>query len=105
MIEKIIKALNINVTYTEKAYIPITAKRRARGASRWSYIEHRGEILLAKTATERTKFHEVGHIVNFMLGNGNRISDQIGIESEKFADIMADAIETLIKSAKQEKED
>lgn len=95
MIEKIIKALNIKVTYTEKAYIPITAKRRARGASRWSYLEHRGEILLAKSATERTKYHEVGHIVNFMLGNGNRISDQLGIESEQFADKIADALEKL----------
>lgn len=92
MIEKIIKALNIKVTYTEKAYIPITAKRRARGASRWSYMEHRGEILLAKTATERTILHEIGHAVNFYLGNGSKYSDRIGIESEQFANIVADVL-------------
>ena len=97
MIEKLIQALNIKVTYTEKAYIPITRKRRARGASRWSYMEHRGEILLAKTATDRTKLHEVGHAINFILGRGSKVSDMIGIESEEFANIMADTLEKLAK--------
>lgn len=105
MIEKIIEALNLKVTYTEKAYITINKRRKARGAFRWNYMDNQGEILLAKSSTERTKLHEVGHAMNFILGRGGKLSETIGIESEKFADIMADSIETLIKSAKQEKED
>jgi len=105
MIEQLIKALNIKVTYIDKEYIPITKRRRARGAFRWNYFDNQGEILLAKSSTERTKLHEVGHAMNFILGRGGKLSDAIGMESEKFADIMADSIETLIKSAKQKKED
>lgn len=97
MIEKIIQALNIKVTYTEKAYITITSKRRAKGAFRWNYFDNQGEILLAKSATDRTKLHEVGHAINFILGRGSKVSDMIGIESEEFANIMADTLEKLAK--------
>jgi hypothetical protein len=97
MIEKIIKALNIKVTYTEKAYITITSRRRAKGAFRWNYFDNQGEILLAKSATDRTKLHEVGHAINFILGRGSKFSDMIGIESEEFANIMADTLEKLAK--------
>jgi len=95
MIEKIIQALNIKVTYTEKSYITITSKRRANGAFRWNYFDNQGEILLAKSATERTKLHEIGHAVNFMLGRGSRLSDTLGIDSEIFANKIADTFEKL----------
>ncbi|NCU31549.1 MAG: hypothetical protein EOM23_01130 [Candidatus Moranbacteria bacterium] len=97
MIEKIIQALNIKVTYTEKSYITITSKRRAKGAFRWNYFDNQGEILLAKSSTERTKLHEIGHAINFILGRGSKVSDMIGIESEEFANIMADTLEKLAK--------
>lgn len=105
MIEQLIKALNIKVTYIDKEYIMITKRRRARGAFRWNYFDNQGEILLAKSATERTKIHEIGHAVNFILGRGSRLSDTLGIDSETFANKIADKIETLIKSAEQKKED
>ena len=105
MIEQLIQALNIKVTYIDKEYIPITKRRRARGAFRWNYFTNQAEILLSNSANEKTKMHEIGHAINFILGKGYPISDTLKIDSEKFADIMADAIETLIKSAKQEKED
>jgi len=95
MIEQLIKALNIKVTYIDKEYIPITKRRRARGAFRWNYFDNQGEILLAKSATERTKLHEIGHAVNFMLGRGSRLSDTLGIDSEIFANKIADTFEKL----------
>ncbi|MDX9799113.1 MAG: hypothetical protein RBT05_09685 [Bacteroidales bacterium] len=97
MIQKLIDKLNIKVTYLDSEYIPITKKRRARGAFRWNYLDHQGEILLAKSATDRTKLHEVGHAMNFILGRGSKVSDMIGIESEEFANIMADTLEKLAK--------
>ena len=60
-------------------------------------MDHQGEILLAKSATDRTKLHEVGHAMNFILGRGSKVSDMIGIESEEFANIMADTLEKLAK--------
>ena len=103
MIQKLIDKLNIKVTYLDREYIPITKKRRARGAFRWNYLDHQGEILLAKSATDRTKMHEIGHAINFILGKGNPISETLGIESEKFADSIADILEMCYsKSAKEE---
>ena len=103
MIQKLIDKLNLKVTYLEREYIPITKKRRAKGAFRWNYLDHQGEILLAKSATDRTKLHEIGHAINFILGRGNPISDTLGIESEEFANHMADILELCYsKNAKED---
>lgn len=103
MIQKLIDKLNLKVTYLEREYIPITKKRRAKGAFRWNYLDHQGEILLAKLATDRTKLHEIGHAINFILGRGNPISDTLGIESEDFANKMADILELCYsKNAKED---
>lgn len=97
MIQKLAEQLNIKITYLDREYIPITKRRRARGAFRWNYFDNQGEILLAKSATERTKLHEIGHAINFILGRGSKVSDMIGVESEEFANIMADTLEKLVK--------
>ena len=103
MIQKLIDKLNLKVTYLEREYIPITKKRRAKGAFRWNYLDHQGEILLARSATDRTKIHEIGHAINFILGRGNPISDTLGIESEDFANHMADILELCYsKNAKED---
>jgi hypothetical protein len=93
MIQKLFEALNLKVTYIDKEHITICKRRKARGAFRWSYLDNQGEILLARSATDRTKLHEIGHAVNYILGRGGRISEAIGIDSEKFADIVADILE------------
>ncbi|NCU32413.1 MAG: hypothetical protein EOM23_05675 [Candidatus Moranbacteria bacterium] len=103
MIQKLVEKLNLKVTYLEREYIPITKKLRAKGAFRWNYLDHQGEILLAKSATDRTKLHEIGHAINFILGRGNPISDTLGIESEEFANHMADILELCYsKNAKED---
>lgn len=106
MIEGIIKKLNVQVTHTDEEYIRISDTRKARGAFRWDYQKHRGEILLAKSATERTKLHELGHTINFILGNGQKYSDRMGIDSEEFANMVADILElcynkTMIEQIKK----
>ena len=93
MIQKLVEKLNIKITYLDREYIPITKRRRARGAFRWNYLDNQGEILLAKSATDRTKMHEIGHAINFILGKGNPISETLGIESEEFANHVADILE------------
>lgn len=103
MIQKLVEKLNLKVTYLEREYIPITKKRRAKGAFRWNYLDHQGEILLARSATDRTKLHEIGHAINFILGRGNPISDTLGIESEDFVNHMADILELCYtKNAKED---
>lgn len=103
MIQKLVEKLNIKITHLDREYIPITKRRRARGAFRWNYLDNQGEILLAKSATDRTKMHEVGHAINFILGKGNPISETLGIESEEFANHIADILEVCYsKCAKEE---
>ncbi|MDY0388772.1 MAG: hypothetical protein RBT65_16940 [Methanolobus sp.] len=103
--EELIEKLNIKVTELDVECLITEKGTRAKGAFRWNYFTNQAEILLSNSANEKTKMHEIGHAINFILGKGYPISDTLKIDSEKFADIMADAIETLIKSAKQEKED
>ena len=93
MIEKLFKKLNLKVTYLDREYIPITRRRRAKGAFRWNYLDHQGEIMLARSASDRTKLHEIGHAVNFILGQGNPISETLEMESEDFANHIADILE------------
>lgn len=95
MIEGIISKLNIKITHTDEEYISISATRKARGAFRWDYQKHRGEIMLAKSANERTMHHEIGHAINFILGNGEKYSDKIGMNSEQFADLVADILDMI----------
>lgn len=102
MIQKLVDKLNLKVTYLEREYIPITKKRRAKGAFRWNYLDHQGEILLAKSATDRTKLHEIGHAINFILGKGERYSDKNCLDSEHFANMVADILEVCYsKDAKE----
>lgn len=102
MIQKLIDGLNIKVTYIDKEHITICKRRKARGAFRWNYMGNQGEILLARSATDRTKMHEIGHAINFILGKGNPISETLGIESEEFANHVADILEMCYsKNAKE----
>lgn len=102
MIQKLIEAMNLKITYSEKEYITINKRRKARGAFRWNYMDNQGEILLARSATDRTKLHEIGHAVNYILGRGGRLSEAIGIDSEKFADTIADTLEKLSKGVRHD---
>jgi hypothetical protein len=102
MIQELVEKLNIKITYLDREYIPITKKRKARGAFRWNYLDNQGEILLARSATDRTKMHEIGHAINFILGKGNPISETLGIESEKFADMVADILEVCYSNDAKE---
>lgn len=101
MIEGIITRLNIQVTHTDEEYIRISDTRKAKGACRWNYTDGHAEILLASKATERTKLHEVGHAINYILGNGKKYSDEIGLDSEKFADLVADTLELCYSEKKE----
>jgi hypothetical protein len=99
----LIKRLNIQVIHSDIDYIPITKTRKAKGSFRWNYSDNRAEIVLAKSATDRTLLHEVGHAINFILGKGNPISETLGIESEEFANHVADILEICYsKSAMEE---
>ncbi|MCB0362850.1 MAG: hypothetical protein KDD35_09010 [Bdellovibrionales bacterium] len=89
---ELVKNLGIKMTRTDEDYIRISDIRKARGAFRWDYQKQRGEILLAKSANEQTKLHEIGHAINFILGDGSPYSEKIGMESEKFADLVADIL-------------
>lgn len=90
---ELIKRLNILVIHADIDYIPITSTRKAKGAFRWNYSDNRPEITLAKSATDRTLFHEIGHAINFIIGNGEKYSDKACIDSEQFANIVADVLE------------
>ena len=101
MIDELIKKLGIKLTHTDEEHIRISDTRKARGAFRWDYQKHRGEILLAKSANERTKLHELGHTINFILGNGEKYSDKLGINSETFANSVADILELCYSEKKE----
>jgi len=103
MIDELIKKLGIKLTTMDEEHIRISDTRKARGAFRWDYQEHRGEILLAKSATERTKIHELGHTINFILGNGQKYSDRMDIDSEQFADMVADILEVCYSESKEDR--
>ena len=104
MIDELIKKLGIKLTHTDEEHIRISDTRKARGAFRWDYQKHRGEIILAKSANERTKLHELGHTINFILGNGQKYSDRMGIDSELFADMVADILEVCYSNSKEDRE-
>jgi hypothetical protein len=93
MIENLCKTHNITITQIDDEYIDIAPGRKARGAFRWCFTDKSGEIVLAKSADEYTLCHEVGHALNYVLGDGKRKSDQLGIDSEEFADIIADVLQ------------
>jgi hypothetical protein len=101
--EELIQKLNINVIHSDIEYIMITKTRKARGAFHWNHSENRAEIVLSRNATDRTLMHEVGHAINFILGKGERYSDKMCIDSEHFADMVADILEVCYtKNAKEE---
>lgn len=83
----------VSVEYVDTEYIHITEERKARGACRWNFEENCAEIILAKSANRRTLAHELGHAINLVLCNGEKVSDKIGIHSERFANIVADILE------------
>ena len=89
----LIKKLNILVIHSDIDYIPITSTRKAKGSFRWNYSDNRPEITLAKSATDRTLLHEIGHAINFIIGNGEKHSDKICVDSESFANIVVDVLE------------
>lgn len=90
---ELIKRLNIEVIHSDIEYIPITKTRKAKGSFRWNYSDNRAEIVLAKSATDRTLLHEIGHAINFILGKGERYSDKACMDSEHFANVVADVLE------------
>ena len=98
----LIKKLNIDVIHSDINYIPITKTRKAKGAFRWNYSDNRAEIVLSRNATDRTLMHEVGHAINFILGKGERYSDKNCLDSEHFANMVADSLEVCYsKDAKE----
>jgi hypothetical protein len=99
----LIKRLNIRVIHADIDYIPITKKRKAKGSFRWNYSDNQAEIVLAKSATDRTLLHEIGHAINFILGKGDRYSDKACMDSENFANMVADVLEICYsKTAKED---
>jgi len=101
MIHDLISKLGIKLEMVDEDHIQTESGGKARGAFRWNYIENRAEILLARSATERTWRHEIGHAINFILGNGKRYSDEVGIESEAFANLVADILELCYSGTKE----
>lgn len=100
---ELIKRLNIIVIHSDIDYIPITSTRKAKGSFRWNYSDSRAEIVLAKSATDRTLLHEIGHAINFILGKGERYSDKACMDSEHFANLVADVLEVCYsKNATEE---
>jgi hypothetical protein len=92
MIEKLIEKLNISVTKLDAEYITTENGKRAQGAFRWNYFANQAEIVLSNTATEKTMLHEIGHAINFILGKGYPISETIEVDSEEFANNIANAL-------------
>ncbi len=85
----------ISIEYVNSDYIDIDDRRKARGAFRWNHEDQIGEIKIARKGTNRTLLHEIGHAVNFILGKGKKKSEQLGIESEDFANLVADVLELV----------
>lgn len=103
MIYDLVSKLGIKMEMVEDDYIQTEEGRKARGAFRWDYENQRAEILLSRSATEKTWRHEIGHAINFILGKGEKYSDTIGVNSETFANTVADILELCYsKNAKEE---
>lgn len=100
----LIKRLNIQVIHSDIDYIPITSTRKAKGSFRWNYSDNQAEIVLEKKATDRTLLHEIGHAINFIIGGSEKYSDKICMDSEQFADVVADVLEVCYsKNIKEER--
>jgi len=93
-LDKIAEQLKIKIIRIEEDYIPNT---KSRGRARWNYDEKIGEIELSKKADDKTEAHEIGHIVNFIIGKGHKYSDKLNISSEDFADIIAEFLIVMAK--------
>lgn len=99
----LIEKLNIKIINADIDHIEISETRKAKGAFRWNYTDNQAEIVLSKSANQRTLYHELGHAINFILGNGKKYSDSVFMESEQFANVVADILELCYsKNAKEE---
>jgi hypothetical protein len=65
------------VKAVEKPKVTTVTGREAAGKARFDFKTKTGEVVLTPGQTEVSKAHEFGHVMNFVLGEGEKLSNRI----------------------------